>query len=314
VYAALALAAAAFAAAEVFVPIRELRTHPAEIVHTLGGARQRHVVVSLQSVFELFSNHQLRASSLDGHRYAECLAHPALALGPQRRSVLLLGSADGLIEREVLRYGDVAELTVVAIDRAPRKLAQRAIWSPGRVPGEPELSSQRVSVVETEPIVWLEQTTKKFDVALVDLPDPVDYREGKNFSLHFYRLLAGRLTPGGSIALQITSPLSSPQALSSIASTLQRASLVPFVYSAPVSSLGVWGFAWARVGSAPDPERLPRPEAQRVLSTLRFLDAPRISKLFRAPDERADLDAPFNTLPEQPVVELLHEERARLGL
>jgi hypothetical protein len=64
----------------------------------------------------------------------------------------------------------------------------------------------------------------------------------------------------------------------------------------------------------PDPGRPLDAEARRVLSTLRFLDAPRVATLFRAPDEIARADAPFNTLPEQPVVELLHEERARLGL
>lgn len=309
---ALGAAALLFAWAERLVPLDDLRAHPAEIVYAYGGERQRHVVVSTRASFQLFSGGVLRATSLDAHRYAESLAHPALALAPRRERVLLLGAADGLVEAEVLRYRDVKQLTVVTADAATSRLAASAPWSPGSVAAR---DRTRLRVIEAEPIVWLETARERYDVVLVDLPDPIDHREGKNYTLHFYRSLAERLAPGGRAAIQATSPYASPAAFSSIVETLRAASFRLEPYTAPVASFGVWGFVLAEPGGSPRSDAELDPEAVRVLSELRFLDESRLRRALRpAGDELPKASAPLNTLPEQPVVELLHEERSRFGL
>ena len=58
-----------------------------------------------------------------------------------------------------------------------------------------------MTLVEQEPLVWLARSGEKYDVIIVDTLDPTDYREGKNYTTRFYRLLANRLQPAGVAAI-----------------------------------------------------------------------------------------------------------------
>ncbi|NJP82536.1 spermidine synthase, partial [Streptomyces sp. AA8] len=74
-----------------------------EVVLTGGGSSGKPL--------SLFLDGRLRVSSDDEFRYHEALVHPAMH-GPHHR-ILVLGGGDGLAVRELLRYEDVASVTVV---------------------------------------------------------------------------------------------------------------------------------------------------------------------------------------------------------
>src|SRR5207302_8944629 len=84
---------------------------------------QRIIVTRGRASFQLFLNGNLQFSSADEHRYHEALVHPALALAPGARRVLVLGGGDGLAAREILKYPDVAEILLVDLDPAMTRLA-----------------------------------------------------------------------------------------------------------------------------------------------------------------------------------------------
>ncbi|MET0793886.1 MAG: hypothetical protein ABW061_20370, partial [Polyangiaceae bacterium] len=176
---ALALCVASTGVAHVRLPSSALGRYPGEIVFTSHGPGQ-YVVSSVQQSFELYRGNVLRLASVDAKRYAECLVQPALALAPQRRSVLILGTADGSAEREVLAYPDVAQLTTVTDDPSLADLAKNNVFF--RTASADALHSPRLTLVEAEALVWLTRHPALFDVIVVDLPDPSDYVQGKNYT------------------------------------------------------------------------------------------------------------------------------------
>jgi spermidine synthase len=87
-----------------------------EIVHSLTTPYQRLVITRWQDDLRLYINGNLQFSSRDEYRYHEALVHPAMESLPWARSVLILGGGDGLALREVLRYPNVENVTLVDLD------------------------------------------------------------------------------------------------------------------------------------------------------------------------------------------------------
>lgn len=66
--------------------------------------------------WQLWLNGNKQFSSLDEAIYHEYLVHPAMNLAAARSRVLILGGGDGMALREVLKYDDVEEVTLVDLD------------------------------------------------------------------------------------------------------------------------------------------------------------------------------------------------------
>jgi spermidine synthase len=147
----------------------------------------------------LFLDGRLSDSGRDEYRYHEALVHPAMA-GPHRR-VLILGGGDGLALREVLRYADVASVTLVDVDR---KLVELARGDPGlSALNRHSFADPRVEVVTADAFDWLWERRQPgaYDVVIEDLPDPGISRSAKLYSQEFYGLAADDLAPGGRLAV-----------------------------------------------------------------------------------------------------------------
>jgi spermidine synthase len=125
---------------------------------------------------------------------------------------------------------------------------------------------------------WLERTSDRFDVAIVDLTEPLEAGPAcLLFTREFYQLLSDRMTPRGTLALQAgMTKLGELEFYASMASTLAAV----FRFVAPYQSFipcfsTPWGFAVC--GKADDPRAL-TPEAvdrrvgERVTGRLRFYD------------------------------------------
>lgn len=73
---------------------------------------------------ELFLNGNKQFSSVDERRYHEPLVHPAMNAAAKRDHVLVLGGGDGMAVREILKYPDVQDITLVDLDPGMIRLAQ----------------------------------------------------------------------------------------------------------------------------------------------------------------------------------------------
>ncbi|MCC3768186.1 polyamine aminopropyltransferase [Streptomyces sp. UNOC14_S4] len=177
----------------------------------------------------LFLDGRLRVSGQDELRYHEALVHPAMA-GPRRR-VLVLGGGDGLAVREVLRYADVASVTVVELDPAVLRLARTdrdlAALNHGA------LHDPRVRTVAADAFEWLRSRPAgeaPYDVVISDLPDPGITPSTKLYSQEFYGLAERRLAPGGRLVVHAGPVGARPRVFWTVEATLRSLGLATAPY------------------------------------------------------------------------------------
>jgi len=302
-FVALAAGVLSLFGAERLVPLEELAFHEGEILYTQKSEQRRYTIASSQHALSLFSGHSLRLSTLDEHRYFESLVQPALAVAKRRERVLVLGGGHGLVERELVRDATIRQITLVVPDRALPELARRLAWLNRRA--ESALFSARLELIEEEPILFLAETPRSFDVAILDLDDPVDFVEGKNYTRYFYALLAARLEAHGVAALQATDAFATPRTFASVLESLRAAGLKVLPYQAPIATIGNWGFALV--------SREPLVPPRAPISAARFVSPEALAQMFElSRDVRVAGEAP-SLLHDQRAVARFSEERSTRG-
>ena len=237
----------------------------------------------------LFLDGDLQFSSRDEHRYHEALVQPAMAAGAE--TVLILGGGDGLALREVLRSA-VRRVVEVELDPAVLRLARE---DPAlRALNGDSMRDPRVEVVEADALQWLRGQHERFDVVIVDMPDPDDAATAKLYSAEFYALAGRLLLPGGRMAVQSGSPYFAAEAFWCVVKTVQSGGFHVRPYHVDVPSFGDWGFVLAGRGSPP---ALQVPKG--VTGELRFLDQATLDAatvfprdVRRVPVEPSTLDRP----------------------
>lgn len=272
------------------------------VVQAKTSRFQRIVLTQVGQHCELHLNGHLQFSSQDERRYHELLVHPAMSAARNRASVFIGGGGDGLALREVLRHPDVARVLLVDLDREVTELARREPLL--RRLNEAALESTRVRVENRDAFQVLRQAGERYDVVILDFPDPSGYAVGKLFSLELYRALAERLAPGGVAVVQATSPLFARGSYWSIVATLEAAGLRTLPYHGFVPSFGEWGFVLAAAHEL-------GPPVLRPLAGLHFLSPELLAKSFTFPPDMTRVASPVNRLDNQALVGLYVGEWGR---
>ena len=141
----------------------------------------------------LFLDGNLQFSSLDEYRYHEALVHPAMALHPQPRTVLLLGAGDGLALRELRRWPSLRRVDLVELDPAMLQLARRQPFL-RRLNGD-SLQDPRLRLHLGDAFALVPQLGRQYDVIIADFPDPDTTTLARLYSGGFYARLKRRLAP-----------------------------------------------------------------------------------------------------------------------
>lgn len=288
----IALLAVALVKADALTAFAEAQLYTDEIVYTKTSPYQRIVVTNGRAGFNLYLNGHLQFASADEYRYHEALVHPALALHGRPRRVLILGGGDGLALREVLRWSSVTAVTLVDLDPAMTGLSD-AYPPLARLNGN-AFADPRVSVVNRDAFLWVEEADEPYDVAVIDFPDPSNYSVGKLYTTLFYRKLSRRLAPGAAVAVQCTSPLFARTSYWCVVRTLEAAGYAVRPYHAAVPSFGVWGFALCRKEPFEIPTATP--------TGLKFLTPAVLPGLFELPPDLGPLPVEVNRLDNQVLV------------
>lgn len=298
----LAVLLAALAWAQKLTDAAEAGLYGDAVVYRETTPFQRIVLTRWQDDTRLFLNGNLQFSTRDEHRYHEALVHPALAALPAARRVLVLGGGDGMAVREVLKYPQVEQVTLIELDPAMTRLF-RDTDALSALNGN-ALRDARVSVVNADAAQWLETATGPgWDLIIADFPDPSHYALGKLYSVPMYRLMTRHLARDGLIVVQLTSPWYAPRAYWCVDATLREAGLHTAPYHAMVPSFGDWGFVIAgRQPAYTPPTALP--------PGLRHLDAATLAGMFDfPPDMRAPAVEP-NRLNTQMLVHYFEDDWA----
>jgi spermidine synthase len=263
---------------------------------------QRIVVTSGPAGVRLFLNGNLQFHSRDEYRYHESLVHPAMAAHGAPKKVLVVGGGDGLAVREVLKYASVERVTLVELDPHMTKLFSEQPML--RAMNADSLRSPKVTVVNADAFVWLEQNAELFDVIVVDFPDPTNFSIGKLYTTSFYQLIDRHLAATGYAVVQTTSPLVARRSFWTVAATIEAVGLAATPYHAHVPSFGEWGFIIA----SRRPWRVP----QALPAGLRFLTLEGLPALMQFPPDMAKVAAEPNRLSNQVLVHTFEEEWGRV--
>lgn len=294
---------AGFAASDRMVEWGEHGLFGDEVVFSTTTPYQRLVITHWKDDLRLYINGNLQFSSRDEYRYHEALVHPMLGSMPWAKSVLVLGGGDGLALREILRYPNIRHVTLVDLDPAMT----------GAFKSRPELvklnhgsfSDPRVTVINADAAIWLQNTEGMFDAAVVDFPDPSSFALGKLYSVPFFGMLKKHVAANGMVVVQSTSPFFAPHAFWTIDSTLRDVGLATWPYHAYVPSFGEWGFILASPqGRFTPPEKYSLP--------MRYLNADTTREMFSFPPDMQRIEMPPNRLNTQSLVRVFEEDWRRV--
>uniref|UniRef100_A0A7C4LTA8 Polyamine aminopropyltransferase n=1 Tax=Schlesneria paludicola TaxID=360056 RepID=A0A7C4LTA8_9PLAN len=291
--------------ADALTRLAEENLFPQPIVYAQSSPYQRIVVTQGPDSFQLYLNGNMQFNSADEYRYHEALVHPAVLLCPAPRQALVLGGGDGLAVRELLKHDAVERITLVDIDPAMTALAD--VLPPLAELTGAALRHPKVRLVHRDALLWLEETQERFDVCVIDFPDPGTFSLGKLYTTRFYRLLRARLADHATVGIQCTSPIIARSSYWCILRTLEAAGFYVRPYHVAVPSFGDWGFALA----APRPlEHLPGiPVA--LQPRLKFLNNAALTAMFDWPEDMAPVPVEINRLDNQALVRYYEAEWSR---
>ena len=214
----------------------------------------------------LFLDDKAQVSTFDEWIYHEALVHPAMVAHPNPKRVLILGGGDGGALREVLKHRCVEHVTLVDIDPRVIEMSKKLI---------PEISAgafddPRAELVFTDGRRFVEEYRgEPFDVAIVDVTDPISGISAKLFTKEFYEALKRVVRRDGVVCTQAedvylshyTFEISFP----TIVKTMESVFRVVRPLRAWIPVFGTeWGFCIA--SEEVDPTSLTREEVEARLS------------------------------------------------
>lgn len=265
---------------------------------------QRIVLTHNKNDFRLYLNNNLQFSSADEYRYHEALVHPAMECASKISSVLVLGGGDGLALREILKYDEVKKITLVDLDK---KMTEMFTTNPVLSGfNHHSFSNPKVHVYNQDAFLWVKNGDEKFDVIIIDFPDPSNYSLGKLYSQKFYQSLKKRCRNKTLVVVQTTSPYFAPKSFWCINKTLQLAFKNSDAYHVYVPSFGEWGYSIA----APD-FTTNFNVSRRKIKDLKFYQH-RFSTLNYFSKDMVVKDVEINRLDNQILVRYFDEEWGKL--
>lgn len=226
------------------------RGSPADLI----AYEKKQVVVRGQTKFqsyEIFSSGlygnvlvldgRLQSAERDEAIYHEAMVQPAMVAHPAPRRVLILGGGEGATLREALRHATVTQAVMVDIDEELVRMCEQ--WMPSYHAGA--FHDPRTELVFDDGRAWLErQPDGSFDVALLDLPEPLEAGPALVlFTREMYELVRRKLAPGGVMAVQSGSAGIHGRLMPDINATLQAVfpSVTPYAAFVP-SFMDLYGF------------------------------------------------------------------------
>lgn len=215
------------------------------IIHSEHTPYQKIDIAKNNSEFRLYLNSAIQFSSRDEYRYHEALIHVPLSQLESVKTVLVLGGGEGLAIRELLKYSEIQQISLVDIDPAITQLSRENELI-SRL-NENALEDSRVNIIHQDAFTFLKEGDSRFDAIIIDLPDPSNESLARLYSDAFYKLCLKRLNAEGVLATQATSPHLSTKAFWCINETIRYAGFnYSYPYNVYIPSFGNWGFILAK--------------------------------------------------------------------
>lgn len=212
---------------------------------------QRLVLTQWNNDIRLFLNGNLQFSSVDEYRYHEALILVPLVLAAKSQmNILILGGGDGLALRDIWKIDaffqkngpehGIEHVDLVDLDEEIVRLARTNPLF--KKLNASALDHPNVHCHYEDAFGFVKKNTKRYDVIIIDLPDPSDPALGKLYSQEFYTMLRQSIAADGVIITQSTSPYFARAPFWCIHHTLEAVFPTVIPYHVNVPSFGDWGF------------------------------------------------------------------------
>ncbi len=201
-----------------------------KVVASVDSMYGNLTLTQTENEYSLFENGLLSYSTKD-ELTSEENVHYALLEHPHPQRALLVGNALGGSLREILKH-PVSSVDYVELDPMVIRLSEKFL-PPGYLS---VLEDKRVNIAYTDGRLFVKTTPKRFDVIVINLPEPHSALLNRYYSLEFFKEASRILNPDGVLSLTVSSSENylSPEAadfLRSINTTLKN--VFPDVKSIP---------------------------------------------------------------------------------
>ncbi|MGD0347072.1 MAG: fused MFS/spermidine synthase [Terracidiphilus sp.] len=216
------------------------------------------------TIRSLFENGCILANAPDPAAAEEAVDYALLEHAAPRRVLLIGGGVNGSVV-EALKHPTIESLDYVELDPALIGMAQQYF------PAQTAVfhSDPRVQLQLVDGRRYLSETSKKFDVIIVDVPDPQTAQLNRFYTVEFFRLARAHLAPNGLFAIELRSSEESISPdLAEFLRSIRRTLGAVFPYQAAIPGEIIHFFGAAEPGVlTSDPQVLVARLRQRHLAT-----------------------------------------------
>jgi len=207
---------------------------------------------------------KIQSSEADEFIYHEALVHPVMLTHPRPEKVFIAGGGEGATLREVLAHKTVRKAVMVDIDKEVVSLCRRLLpsWH------QKAFDDPRAELHFADARKYLENSSDKFDVIIIDLVDPLEQGPARLlYTREFYQIVEQKLGPAGIMSVQAEpAEWKNLDNFTAIVNTLRNVFSITRPYQVHVPSFfGLWGFVAA--SQSLDPAKLTPEEIDTRIST-----------------------------------------------
>lgn len=168
---------------------RRVEYAPQQVLFS-GNSRYGSLVVTEDAgQLNFIENGQTLFTSHDRLAVEETV-HYALAQRPQAQHVLLIAGGASGTAREILKYPqatvDYVELDPLVLRLAERFLLQNLALPEIAPPGNGTTTNRRLNVINSDGRRYVKQTAQRYDVVIVDVPDPATSQLNRFYTREFF--------------------------------------------------------------------------------------------------------------------------------
>lgn len=200
-------------------------------------------------------DNMIMCTERDEFHYHEMMTHPFIAQMGEVKNVLVIGGGDGGTVRELTRYEQIENITMVEIDEVVVNAAKE--YLPGI---SSALNNPKVNLQIGDGIAFVEKQAKEapgsYDLVIVDGSDPLGPAEGL-FSDAFFKNCHEVLKDGGMVCTQAESPMFEAEAFVDVNRCFKEIFGVDnaqvALFFAPTYPSGMWSIQAATKGGARHP-------------------------------------------------------------
>lgn len=155
----------------------------------------RLTLIQVEEAFTLYEN-GVKIATVPDRESAEEAAHFALLAHAHPQKILLIGGGLGGALEEALKHPSIQKIDYCELDpMIPKILSFKT---------EHILKNPKINLHHSDGRLFLKESDNRYDLILLNLPDPANAQINRFYTVEFFREVSGRLNEGGMLSFQVS--------------------------------------------------------------------------------------------------------------